>query len=528
MLATEIVDLRTALEFLATIPGQLVSTREPVDPVAELAGVYKLVGAGTPVAPPTRVDGPAMLFENVKGYGMPVVTGVLASRPRTALLMNSSIGRLPFDLLEALNHPRPPVVIPGGEAPCQEVVLRPPFDLRTLIPAPTNTLRDAGPYFNMGLLRAEDPETGESDVTIHRLCVQGPDRLSVYFVPGRHIDQFRIKAEKMGRALPVSVSMGLDPAIYLAACFEPPTTPLGFDELTVAGALRRRPVELVECVSVAAKAIARAEIVLEGEILPGERIREDAQTLTGYAMPEFPGYLGKAQPALPVIRVTAVTHRRNPILQTIVGPGEEHTNLVGIPTEASILRLVESSMPGRLRNVYCHSSGGGKYLAILQFVKRSESDEGRQRQAALTAFAAFPELKHVILVDEDVDLFNTIDVLWAMTTRYQGDLDTVFIPGVRCHPLDPTQSPDYHPSIRAEATSCKTIFDCTVPFKQKERFRRAEFVAVDLAKYLPDPAREQGVREAQEIVRATTRPGDSLVEDLLRERRREVEREKDA
>jgi len=159
------------------------------------------------------------------------------------------------------------------------------------------------------------------------------------------------------------------------------------DELTIAGGLRRRPVELVDCVTVAAKAIARAEIVLEGEILPGERVREDAQTMTGYAMPEFPGYQGWPQPELPVIRVTGVTHREKPILQTIVGPAEEHTNLVGIPTEASILRLVETSMPGRLLSVYCHSSGGGKYLAILQFVKRFASDEGRQRQAALTAFA---------------------------------------------------------------------------------------------------------------------------------------------
>lgn len=481
----EIVDLRSALAFLRSVPGQLISTREPVDAVAELAGVYRRVGAGTPVAPPTRI-GPAMLFENVKGYGMPVVVGVLASRERTALLLNSRIDRLPFDLLEALHHPTPPVMT--AEAPCQEVVLRPPFDLRTLIPAPTNTLRDAGPYFNMGLLRAEDPETGESDVTIHRMCVQGPDRLSVYFVPGRHIDQFRIKAEKAGRALPVSISMGLDPAIYLAACFEPPTTPLGFDELTIAGALRRRPVELVRCASVAAKAIARAEIVLEGEILPGERVREDAQTGTGYAMPEFPGYLGVAQPELPVIRVTAITHRRDPILQSIVGPGEEHTNLVGIPTEASILRLVESSMPGRLANVYCHSSGGGKYLAVLQFRKRTASDEGRQRQAALTAFAAFPELKHVILVDEDVDIYDTNDVLWAMTTRYQGDASTVFVPGVRCHPLDPSQSPEFSPSIPAASISCKTIFDCTVPFRMKERFRRAEFVEVDLERFLRGPA----------------------------------------
>lgn len=481
---SEIIDLRSALEFLASIPGELITTKEPVDPVAELAGVYRLVGAGTPVAPPTRL-GPAMLFESVKGYDMPVVTGVLASRRRTALLLGSRIDRLPFDLLEALRHPVAPVDA-GGAAPCQEVVRRAPLDLRTMIPAPTNTPLDAGPYFTMGLLRAEDPETGESDVTIHRLCVQGPDRLSVYFVPGRHIDLFRMKAEAAGKALPVSISMGLDPAIYLAACFEPPATPLGFDELTIAGGLRRRAVELVDCVSVKARAIARAEIVIEGEILPGERIREDVRTNTGYCMPEFPGYLGKAQPALPVIRVTAVTHRHKPILQTIVGPGEEHVNLTGIPTEASILGLVEDSMPGRLQNVYCHPAGGGKYLAILQFHKQSESDEGRQRQAALTAFAAFSELKHVVLVDEDVNIYDSNDVLWAMTTRYQGDTSTLFLPGVRCHPLDPSQTPEFSPSIPAPGVSCKTVFDCTVPFRLKDRFRRAPFLDVDLKRFLPE------------------------------------------
>jgi 4-hydroxy-3-polyprenylbenzoate decarboxylase len=480
MKATEIDDLRTALKFLEGVPGQLLRTKEPVDPHGELAGVYRHIGAGTPVKPPTRL-GPAMLFESVRGYSIPVVTGVLASRERAALLLDSTPERVAFRMLEALEHPHPPVFVDA--APCQEVVHRPPFDLRTLLPAPTNTLEDAGPYFTMGLVRAQDPETGEADVTIHRLCVQGPDLLSIYFAPGRHIDVFREKAEAAGRPLPVSVSIGLDPAIYVAACFEPPATPLGLDELTIAGGLRRRPVELVRCVSVDAAALARAEIVLEGVVLPGERIHEDHQTKTGYCMPEFPGYLGQAQPSLPVIRVTAVTHRREPILQTIVGPGEEHVNLTGIPTEASILQLIERSMPGRAQNVYCHPAGGGKFLAIIQFRKAVSTDEGRQRQAALTAFAAFPELKNVILVDDDVDIFNSNEVLWAMTTRYQGDVSTVFIPGVRCHPLDPSQSPEFSASIPAPGVSCKTIFDCTVPFAMKSQFRRAEFMPVDLDRF---------------------------------------------
>jgi UbiD family decarboxylase len=481
MKAEDVRDLRTALELLETVPGELVSTSAEVDPEAELAAVYRKVGAGVPVQPPAPA-GPAMRFERVKGFDVPVVAGVLGTRRRVALLLGAEPERVAFRLLEALEHPAAPVEVSG--APCQEVVIRAPLDLRRIVPAPTNTRLDAGPYITMGLLRAHDPETGAADVTIHRLCVQGPDRLSVYFAPGRHIDVFRAKAEARGEALPVSISIGMDPAVYLAACFEPPATPLGFDELAIAGGLRGRPVRLARCVTQPVEAIADAEFVIEGEILPGERIREDIQTNTGYSMPEFPGYMGRAQAALPVIRVTAVTHRRAPILQTIVGPGLEHCQLAGIPTEASILQMAERAMPGRVRNVYCHPAGGGKYLAILQFRKAEARDEGRQRQAALVAFAAFPELKHVVLVDDDVDLFNTNEVLWAMTTRYQGDASTVFIPGVRCHPLDPSQSPEFSPSIRGEGISCKTIFDCTAPWAMKEQFRRAEFDDADPGRYL--------------------------------------------
>lgn len=480
--AAEIHDLRSALDFLADIPGQLVSTRVEVDPYMELTGVYRRVGSGTPTAPPTQI-GPAMLFENVKGYKMKVVAGVLASRERTALLLGSSKERLVFDLLEALERPVPPVVVPAAKAVCQEVVLRPPFDLREVIPPIINTTRDVGPFFNMALLRAEDPETGVSDVTIHRMCVHGPDHMSVSFTPGRHIDVFRQKAEAMGEPLPVSVSIGLDPAIYVATSFEAPTTPLGFDELTIAGGLRSRPVELAPCLTQATKTIANAEIVLEGEFRPGDYVDEDVLTGSGWAMPEFPGYVGKAQLHLPVLRVTAITHRTDPIYQILVGPGEEHVTLTGLPTEASIYRLVDDALPGFLQNVYCHSGGGGKYLAILQVKKRKPTDEGLQRQAALIAFAAFYELKHVILVDDDVDPYDSADVFWAMTTRYQGDMDTTFIPGVRGHSLDPSATPEYNPMLRGPGITCKTIFDCTVPLHLREVFERSQFADVDLDKY---------------------------------------------
>jgi gallate decarboxylase subunit C len=488
MTADQVTDLRSALELLRLHDGDFVETDVEVDPEAELSGVYRHVGAGGTTVRPTRRGGPAMMFNTIKGYpDTRVVIGVLGSRERVGRLLGCEPSRLGFLLKDSVQHPLPPVDV-SGPALCQDVVHRatdPDFDLRKLLPAPTNTPEDSGPYFTMGLCYAADPETGEHDVTIHRLCVQSRDELSMWLTPGRHIDAFRMKAEAAGKPLPISISIGVDPAIYVAACFEPPTTPLGFDELQIAGALRGHPVEMAQCLTSDVKAIAHAEVVIEGVLLPNVRVREDQNTDTGKAMPEFPGYTGEAKDALPVIKVTAVTHRRNPILQTTIGSGEEHVNMAGIPTEASILEMVERAMPGRLVNVFAHNAGGGKLMAVMQIRKASEVDEGRQRQAALLAFAAFSELKHVILVDDDVDVFDTDDVLWAMQTRYQGDVDTVFIPGVRCHPLDPSQIPAFSPSIPEVGTSCKTIFDCTVPFRLKAHFERSKFVDVDVERFLP-------------------------------------------
>lgn len=486
----EIYDLRSALLALKNMTGQLIETDREVDPMAELAGVYRYIGAGGTVMRPTK-EGPAMIFHKVKGFpDAKVVIGVLANRHRVARLLDTRVEELGQLLRNSVNSPIPPVVVDPKEAPCQQVVhmaTDSDFDLRKLVPAPTNTPQDAGPYITLGMCYATHPDSKVSDVTIHRLCVQGKDELSIFFTPGaRHIGAMAKRAEELGMNLPISISIGVDPAIEIASCFEPPTTPLGFNELSIAGALRKRAVELAPCITVAENAIANAEYVIEGEIIPGVRVREDQNSNSGYAMPEFPGYTGEASHQCSLIKVKAVTHRINPIMQTCIGPSEEHVSMAGIPTEASILDMVERAMPGRLQNVYAHSAGGGKYMAVLQFKKLDASDEGRQRQAALLAFSAFSELKNIILVDEDVDPFDSNDVLWAMNTRYQGDMDTVFLPGVRCHPLDPSQSPEYNPNISVKGISCKTIFDCTVPYHLKDKFRRAQFFEVDPKPFAPE------------------------------------------
>ena len=489
-MSTPIHDLRSALDFLKEIPGQLVETDVEADPEAELCGVYRHVGAGGTVQRPTK-EGPAMIFNSIKGHpGARVAIGLLANRERVAKMLDADPRRLGFLLNDAVLNPIEPIEVSEDQAPCHEVVhlaSEEGFDVRKLVPAPTNTPEDAGPYITLGLCYASDPETHVSDVTIHRLCLQSADEISIYMVPGaRHIGAFYEKAEKLGKPLPISISIGVDPAIELATCFEPPTTPLGYDELNVAGALRGEPVRMAKCLTIDERCIAHAEYVIEGELLPGKRVEEDQNTHTGKAMPEFPGYTGPANPSLPIIKVKAVTTRMNPIMQTCVGPSEEHVSMAGIPTEASIIQMIERAMPGRLKNVYCASPGGGKFMAVLQVRKSAPSDEGRQRQMALLAFSSFSELKHIFLVDEDVDPFDMNDVLWAMNTRFQGDADIITIPGVRTHPLDPSNDPTMSPSIRDHGIACKTIFDCTVPYDQKDRFVRCQFKDVDPRHWLPD------------------------------------------
>ncbi|MFD7709144.1 UbiD family decarboxylase [Streptomyces sp. NPDC059786] len=487
---SDVHDLRSALARLREHPGHLLETDHPVDPIAELAGVYKRVGAGGTVERPTRT-GPAMIFNNVEGFeDARVLVGLMADRDRVGLLLEASPRELTQRMARAVKDAISPVEVGPAKALCQQVVHRaddPGFDLRKLLPAPTNTEQDAGPYFCLGLVLSSDPEGKKgTDVTIHRLCVQNKDELTIFFAPGWHIDAFRKIAEGQGKPLAVSVNMGLDPAIHIGACFEAPTTPYGYDELAIAGGLRGRPVELVDCVTQPEKSIAAAEVVIEGEILPDVRAAEDQNTHTGHAMPEFPGYNGPANPALPVLKVTAVTTRTDPILQTLVGPGEEHVSLAGIPTEASIYNACEAAMPGFVTEVFAHRSGGGKFLAIMKVRKTNAFDDGRVRQAALVAFGVYSELKNVIMVDEDVDVFDTDDVLWAMQTRMQGNRDVIAIPGVSGHVLDPSQTPGYDPTLPAKGTTSKTIYDATAPYHLRDEFERAHFHEVDPHPYAPD------------------------------------------
>ena len=175
-------------------------------------------------------------------------------------------------------------------------------------------------------------------MTIHRFSCVDKDKLAMWITPGsRHLGAFFDEYCQRGEDMPISISIGLDPAVYMCCGFEAPTTPLGFNELQIAGALRGHAVELADCITVPQKCIANAEYVLEGYLMHDETINEDVNG-HGYAMPEFPGYTGGAK-VCPVIKITAVTTRVNPIMESCIGPSHEHVSMAGIPTEASIYKM---------------------------------------------------------------------------------------------------------------------------------------------------------------------------------------------
>lgn len=474
MKAVEIQDLRTALEFLAASGRPAVVVDTPLSPVHEIAGHHALAGGGVP-SQHNLADASPTIYSRPVGFDMPVVMGVHGRREDCAAMLGLDPRRIAAELAGHVNATYPPELQPGRGVSQEVLHDGPGLDLRTLLPTLTHTPRDGGPYLTMGLLYAADDETGEQDVTIHRLCVQGPRSLSAYFVPGRHIDQLRRRAAARGRKLPVTINIGLDPAIYLVAAFTYPTTPLGFNELNVAGSIRSRGVPVCAAVSVPGLALARSEIVIEG-YLSEAMVQENAFDPTGGSLPEFLGYQGTAQPSVPMIEVTAVTHRRDPLYQCLLGPGSEQSNILSFPTEASLYASLTSAVTPALINVHCPHSGGGKLLAVLQFAKSSAADDATVRQAGLAAFAAFHELKHVFLVDQDIDPFSERDVLWAMTTRFQADTSILSASYLSGHPLDPSQSPGFNPANRYSGTTTKAVFDCTVPHQMRERFMRADFL----------------------------------------------------
>ncbi|KUL52931.1 MULTISPECIES: UbiD family decarboxylase [unclassified Streptomyces] len=464
-----LADLRTALAGLDATPGELVRVREEVPARYGVSARYAR-WAGAPAPPPTG-PGPAVLFEQVtpdSGAPSAVLMGLYGTRRRAAGLLGLTPVELPHHLRDAVASPLPAVHVEDAAA-IRRTACAP--DLTTL-PIPVLTDEDAGPYLTLGAVLATDPETGVRNLSIHRMCVQGPDLLTIWMVPGRDLERAHQAALRRGESLPVAIHLGVAPAVLLASCCPTSLVPAGLDELAVAGALGGAPVELMPCRTVDTDCIAHAEYVLEGELL-ADTMPENPEGAA--ATLEFLGYQGRAHPALPVIRVTGITARPGAILQAVSGPGHEQSVLLGFGMEAAVLeRLSRRGAP--VSSVHCHTAGGGQLMAVVQWRrKRAAADDAAVRDHCRAILEEFRMIKLVVAVDDDVDPESDQDLWWAMATRLQADQDVVVLPDREGFPLDPTQSPLYSPTVSADGRTAKAVFDCTVPFAQRDRFRRPGF-----------------------------------------------------
>jgi 2,5-furandicarboxylate decarboxylase 1 len=447
--------LRAWLERLHAA-GLLAVVSRPVDPRFELTAVT------------TRLDGrKAVWFRRAGDSGVPVVAGVVTTRAMLAEACGSGEAGLVDRLMEAEARPRPCAAVPPSAAPVQERVVDRDIDLLRLLPIPVHHEKDGGHHVSAGLCVVRDPATRVQNVSIHRLQVAGPDRFTALVLP-RHTDHLFHRAELRGEALECAIVIGADPATLLASQSH---VPFGVGELEIASALHDEPLPVVRCRTVDIDVPASAEIVIEGRILPGVRLPEGP-------FGEFPRYYGPRSDKH-VIEVSAITHRRRPVFHDILPAGREHLLLGAVPREASLLRSLRRSFPG-VQAVHMTPGGACRYHAVVAIEKRQE---GQARNVILAALANNFDIKHVWVVDTDVDVFDPEAVEWAVATRFQADRDLVLVGGAQGSPLDPSSD---------EGVSAKLGFDCTVPLAAEpgryEVIRVPGAEELDLADYVDDAA----------------------------------------
>ena len=447
-----VTDLRAWLDILAA-SDRLAVARPGAKLRFEVAAIAK------------TLDGrKATLFPQPGGHPVPVISGLTSDRAWMAEAMGVTSDRLLATYQEAALNPIAWREV--ASAPAHEVVHR-EVDLAKLLPIPVHNELDSAPYITAGLLISRNPKSGAQNVTIHRLQLSGPNRLGVLLLP-RHTLRFFQMAEEVGDDLPIAIVIGVDPLTLLAS---QAIAPIDFDELTIAGALHGRQLDVVKCLTSDIRVPANAEIVLEGRILARTREMEGP-------FGEFPQYY--SEPAEQhVIEIGAVTHRKRPIFHTILGGGIEHLLLGGIPREATIMAHLRRSFPGVLD---VHLSRGGTCRYHLN-VKLDKRHEGEGKNVIMGAFGAHYDIKHVVVVDKDVDIHDQAEVEWAITTRFQADRDLIVVSEAQGSKLDPSSR---------DGVSAKMGFDATVPLSapalKYKRIRVPGEDTVDLAKVIDDGA----------------------------------------
>src|SRR5216110_2162304 len=386
----------------------------PIDPAYEITAlVVKLEKE--------RRKRPVLLFENVKGTRFPVLTNVHASRTRLAAALNCAPDAMLQTYLRAMERPISPRVVDA--APAQEVVLTgADVDLYAL-PQIVHHEGDAGPYITAAISFAKDPTCENWNCAYNRLMIQGRDTTSIHLTLGKHLWEFQRIAEQRGEALPLALVIGVHPAIALGALA---IGSIDEDERAIMGGLFGEPLELVTCETSDVLVPAHAELVIEAEILPGARTPEGP-------FGEFTGYsLGERERE--VVKVKAITHRAGALFQDISVAHLDHLLLSTIPMEANLYRAVRAMVPS-VRAVRVP----GPFTCYISIEQRVP---GQAKNAMLAALGADLYMKRIVVVDQDVDVFDDRQVNWAIATRCQPDRDITIITNARGSDLDPSTRED--------------------------------------------------------------------------------------
>jgi 2,5-furandicarboxylate decarboxylase 1 len=402
----------------------------------------------------------ALFFHKVIGYDMPVVSGIIRTKERATMALGcETFGEIEVKLKAAIDHPIPPKYVKSS--PTREVVmLGNDVDLFKL-PIPMSSVYDGGPMITAGVVIAKDPELGFNS-GIYRFIVKEKSLTGIDIVTPNNMRLFAQRALEAGRPCPISISIGTHPIEITGSGYR---APLGVDEMAIAGGLRGEPVELAPCQTIDMPYIADAEIVLEAEILP-----------TGWTWPE--GRFGEFTRLMgglhwnPLVRIKAISMRKDAIYYNLHMPWEN--TWLAAPTRYAQIRQALRTANVTVKDINVTLGGCAFWHAVIS-IKKAPGDGKNALLAALSVM----DLKHVVVVDDDIDVNNPTDVEWAIATRVQGDKDVIVIPGARAKPLDPSLPQ----GAGVVPTGAKVGIDATIPEGiPLEHYERITYAYADTAK----------------------------------------------
>lgn len=443
--------LRYTLDRLRS-KNRLLECNKEVDYVYEMGAVLKYFDNKKPV-----------LFNKIKNNPLTSIGGLYGDREIIYDLLNINHENRIERFMDAIVNPEPYKVVKDG--PIKENIIRRNIDLPKLLPINKFQEKDSSNFITAGVLVVKDPDTGKYFTSIRRLQVNGGNKLSALIASPKLTNDF-LNLEKLNKPLEVAIVFGYDAPFLMASQISSAT--YGVDKYQMDSRLRGEPLELVKCETVDILVPANAEIVLEGRIVPGKREIEGP-------FGELMGYYGHVAPH-PIIEVDAVMHRNNPIYQTAFPCREEHLSN-GLIREVELYYHIKNQLD--VVDVYVTEGGGYRFNAFISIRKHRQGDA---KTAILAALGLNKDLKQVVIVDEDVNIFDLQDIEWAITTRSQASLDYVIVEGALGSSLEPSHD--------LRGITDKVGIDATKPLGDKdEKFHRAiipGYDKIEIKRYFPD------------------------------------------